>query len=156
MEGGDVELFKGRRRLISTLPFAPSALHLWHHRFIWRAPRTGNASSVLARSVKWGNCETDHMSATTTTNENQPLNHSEWISTIHQAVPHWLLTTCQVASRQKILFFPPQARNKEAVLSHLLRLLGFLLRVPCIPVVHTSLLLRWRSEQAVYEWGRGC
>lgn len=44
--------------------------------------------------------------------------------------------------------------EEKAVQSHLFRLLGFLLCVPCVPVFHTSLLLGQRSEQAVYERGR--
>lgn len=39
-------------------------------------------------------------------------------------------------------------------MSDLLGLLGFLLGIPCVPVVHASLLLRWRSEQTLYERGR--
>lgn len=44
--------------------------------------------------------------------------------------------------------------NTEAVPSHLLGLLGFLLRIPGVSVVHAALPLRGRSQQAVYERGR--
>lgn len=39
--------------------------------------------------------------------------------------------------------------------SHLLGLVGLLLRVPGIPVVHSSLLRRRGPEQTLYERGRG-
>lgn len=64
----------------------------------------------------------------------------------YHVVPHWLLTTSK-QTKSILSFF------KEAVLSHLLGLLGFLLGIPGVPVVHAPLLRVWRSQQAVYERG---
>lgn len=90
------------------------------------------------------------MSATTTTNVKQPLNHSEGIF-----FNQWTLILIFSQQLDRILVFP-QTRNKEAVKSDLLGLVGLLLRVPGVPVVHSSLLGRQGPEQTLYERGRGC
>lgn len=72
--------------------------------------------------------------------------HSQWVEPV-MMVPHhpsWLFERGLLHKTEQ-----------EVVSSHLLGLLGFLLRVPCIPVVHTSWLLRQRCEQTVHEGGRG-
>lgn len=103
--------------------------------------------------MKWGNWNWPN--ASNNYNQHEPaLKPFRVDFTIDQFVHHFYWPFPKWRADIILVFL--QANNNESVLSHLLGLLGFLLRIPRIPVVHTSLLLRWRSEQTVYKRGRGC
>lgn len=93
--------------------------------------------------------KTDRTSATTTSNAKQPFAPKSVFDCFYHRTSWFNFAPDQFQSR-----FSRRLGMRKWSLSHLLGLLGLLLRVPGVPVVHTSLLLRWGPEQAVYERGR--